>query len=402
MRLNFSETATPTLSRQNTTIQGNHQRRGTHPHRLSSRLKPRRRWPLVFRFIKGAIHGAILFPVFLHAMFTALIVYLDTYVFETVGLPSTIIPSLSIVVGLMLVFRNQTSYNRFWDGRNGMNTVNTCVRNLVRTIATNSHSAKSGPPTLAEREDIERTIRILMAIPHAVKNHLRAEWGAAWDLGNAVEEDLNMHETTLYNPEYANLLPAGLEGHEHEGLGLPFQLTFLVDGFIKRGEERGWFPAPGASQMQGQLNTLTDAYGKMETIKLTPMPVLALFGCVLPFAMVDEMGWWAVPVVSLVIFTLYGIEGIGSQLEDPFGYDRNDIKMDAIVGDLKIEIDVILSEWRAHSKAMEALSQQPAGAVHGNLCLSAERNEAGNEGVNGKYMPPDLFLRLWPNTGSAR
>ncbi|OQD71314.1 hypothetical protein PENPOL_c001G05706 [Penicillium polonicum] len=283
------------------------------------------------------------------------------------------IPSLSIVVGLMLVFRNQTSYNRFWDGRNGMNTLNTCVRNLVRTIATNSYNSKQGPPTAAEREDIERTVRILMAIPYAVKNHLRAEWGAAWVFGNAADEDLNMHPSTLYNPEYANLLPAGLEGHEDEGLGLPFQLTFFIDGFIKRGEQRGWYPAPGASQMQAQLNTLTDAYGRMETIKLTPIPVahlihqkqvLALFGCVLPFAMVDEMGWWAIPIVSLVIFTLYGIEGIGSQLEDPFGYDRNDIKMDAIAGDSKTEIDVVLAEWRTHAKAMEVLREQPAGATH--------------------------------------
>lgn len=43
------------------------------------------------------------------------------------------------------------------------------------------------------------------------------------------------------------------------------------------------------------------------------------------------MSWWAVPIVVLVMFTLYGIDGIGNQLEDPFGYDRNDIKMDAIV-----------------------------------------------------------------------
>ena len=186
------------------------------------------------------------------------------------------IPSLSIVVGLMLVFRNQTSYNRFWDGRNGMNSLNTCVRNLARTIATNSYNSKRGPPTAAEREDIERTIRILMAIPYAVKNHLRAEWGAAWVFGGSVDEDLNLHGNTLYNPEYANLLPAGMVGHEDEGLGLPFQLTFFIDGFIKRGEERGWFPAPGASQMQAQLNTLTDAYGRMETIKLTPIPVAHL------------------------------------------------------------------------------------------------------------------------------
>lgn len=62
--------------------------------------------------------------------------------------------------------------------------------------------------------------------------------------------------------------------------------------------------------------------------------------------MVDEMGWWAVPVVTLVIFTLYGIEGIGSQLEDPFGREKNDIKTDALVEDIRSEISVLLDEWK--------------------------------------------------------
>ncbi|KAJ5098695.1 hypothetical protein N7532_005696 [Penicillium argentinense] len=409
LRSNFSEPPTPTLTRQNTSLNvHHHQRRFTHPHLLSSRKKPRR-WPLVFRFIKGAIHAEILVPVFLHALFTAFVVYLDTRV-STVGLPASIIPSLSIVVGLILVFRNQTSYNRFWDGRNGMSTMNTCVRNLVRTIATNSYNPKRGPPTASEREDVERTIRILMAIPFATKNHLRAEWGAAWALGGAFGNDMDEHGTAAYNPEYAGLLPAGLVGHEDEGLGLPYQLTFFVDGFIKRGEARGWFPAPGASQMQAQLNTLLDAYGRMETIKLTPIPVahlihqkqvLALFGCVLPFAMVDEMGWWAIPIVSLVIFTLYGIEGIGSQLEDPFGYDRNDIKMDALVGDTKTEIDVVLDEWRQHCKAMEGMIHSRDGEIHGKQCFDAGHGATVN-GVRDKesYMPPDLFLKLRPRTAN--
>lgn len=239
----------------------------------------------------------------------------------------------------MLVFRNQTSYNRFWDGRNGVQTIHTSVRNLIRVILTNSYTT-NGPPTAEEQQDIEQTVCYLMAIPYAVKNHLRAEWGAA-----------------SIDPEgvYARL-PATLRSLEEDGLGLPFQLTFFVDGFIKRGVDRGWFTAPGASQLQGQLNALTDALGKLETIRITPIPVaylihqkqvLALFGCVLPFAMVDDMGWWAIPIVTLVIFTLYGIEGIGSQLEDPFGYDRNDIKMDALCFDANIELDVVLREWRA-------------------------------------------------------
>ena len=62
--------------------------------------------------------------------------------------------------------------------------------------------------------------------------------------------------------------------------------------------------------------------------------------------MVDDMGWWTILIVSVVTFTLYGIEGIGSQLEDPFGYDRNDIKMDDIVEDTRREVLVMLYDWK--------------------------------------------------------
>lgn len=119
------------------------------------------------------------------------------------------------------------------------------------------------------------------------------------------------------------------------------------------------------------------------TSRIHQKQVLALFGCVLPFAMVDDMGWWAVPIVSLVIFTLYGIEGIGSQLEDPFGYDRNDIKMDAIVGDEKIEIGAVLSEWR---KVMASI-QSTHPPTDGNS-VTEERKPS--------FAPPDMFLRSAP------
>lgn len=332
-------------------------------------------WPLLLRFIKGAIHGAIIVPVLLHTLFTVLIVCLHNLVGWHLALPSQIvrlppsklhlmgsmlsigtkIPSMSIVVGLMLVFRNQTSYNRFWDGRNDFTVMLTSVRNLTRSFLCCSHK-QGGVLSSAEKADIERTVRILIAFPYAVKNHVRAEWGAAW-------APITDHSTNGYagamtprlNPDYAGLLPPGLKGHEDEGLGLPLQLTVFIESFIKRGHDRGWFHSPQASQLTVQVNTMIDAYGKMETIRITPIPiaylihqkqVLALFGCVLPFAMIDDIGWWSIPVVTLVIFTLYGIEGIGSQLEDPFGYDRNDIKMDDIVEDCRLESSVMLEEWR--------------------------------------------------------
>ena len=58
------------------------------------------------------------------------------------------------------------------------------------------------------------------------------------------------------------------------------------------------------------------------------------------------MVWWAIPIVVLVTFTLYGIDGIASQLEDPFGFDKNDIRMDSIVEDIREEIAVMVEEWK--------------------------------------------------------
>lgn len=58
---------------------------------------------------------------------------------------------------------------------------------------------------------------------------------------------------------------------------------------------------------------------------------------------------WTVPIITLICFTLYGIEGIGEELEDPFGYDKNDIKIDAIIEDARQEVLVLLEGWKKGS-----------------------------------------------------
>ena len=66
-------------------------------------------------------------------------------------------------------------------------------------------------------------------------------------------------------------------GLDDRGVGLPLQLTFFVEAYIKRFFDKGYFHGPQASQMQVQLNLLTDAYGRMETIRLTSIPIAHLF-----------------------------------------------------------------------------------------------------------------------------
>lgn len=328
----------------------------TFPSYYSTRQKPRR-WPLVLRFIKGAIHLDIAIPVCLHALFAAAVCYVDSVREGNLSIPSATVPSLSIVVGLMLVFRNSTSYDRFWQGNQLFTTVETSIRNLVRSFLACSYKASGPPPTEAERADTERTVRLLLAMIFAAKNSLRAEWGQEIPLlVPQTEVDRRRRESvSVYKAEYDELLPPGTKGHEEAGLALLLQLSFQVESYIKRAHDRGWFHSPQASQLTVQLNTLVAAYGSMETIHLTPLPVaylihtrqvLALFCMVLPFALVQEMGWWSIFLVTITSFTLYGIEAIGAQLEDPFGYDRNDIKVDAIVEDLRVETMVTLENWR--------------------------------------------------------
>ncbi|KAI7196311.1 UPF0187-domain-containing protein [Hortaea werneckii] len=289
------------------------------------------------------------------------VVYLDGIKEGHLGIPSSVIPSLSIVVGLMLVFRNQTSYDRFWQGNQHLTSIETCIRNLTRSFLTCSYSTKGAPPTEDERAETEEIVRILLALIFAAKHHLRAEWGSHEIpilMPPSEVERRRRESQSMAKPEYSELLPPGTRGFESQGLGLLLQLSIKVEAYIKRGHDRGWFHAPQASQLTVQLNTLVAAYGNMETIHLTPLPVaylihmrqvLAIFGAVLPFALVEDMGWWTILLTAFICFTLYGIEAIGAQLEDPFGYDRNDIKVEAIVEDLKVEMTVLLSEWRRGS-----------------------------------------------------
>ncbi|KAI5811070.1 Bestrophin/UPF0187 [Peziza echinospora] len=313
-------------------------RKPTFPLSRSSRQKVRR-WPLAFRFIKGSIHHVIIIPVLSHTAVTSMIVYLDQERGMRLRIPSSIVPSLSIVVGLMLVFRNGTSYERFWGGRCNLQQVVTSVRNLTRSFLV------CGPDDDdADRAETEKVVRALVGMLFVLKNHLRSEWTVGG----------------ISYPEYSGLLPQGLHGHEAEGVGLFLELAFVVERYIKRGVDRGAFNAPQSSMLSSQVNNLIDYYGKMETIKLTPIPVchqihqkqaLALYCTVLPFCLVDELGWMAVPIIFLICFTLYGIEGIGEELEDPFGMDKNDIKIDAIITDCKQEVMVMLASWKKNGES---------------------------------------------------
>lgn len=141
-----------------------------------------------------------------------MVVFLDRFLEADLALPSSIVPSLSIVVGLMLVFRNSSSYERYWGGRTALQQIVNNVRNLVRSFLV------CGPlEDDTDRVETEEVVKTLVAMLYAVKNHLRGNW-----------------EAQTFQPEYAMLMPQGFHGHEADGVGLPMELAFVVERYIKR------------------------------------------------------------------------------------------------------------------------------------------------------------------------
>lgn len=69
---------------------------------------------------------------------------------------------------------------------------------------------------------------------------------------------------------------------------------------------------------------------------------VVIYVVTLPFTLVAEMGFLMIPVVALVAFTLFGVIAIGSQIENPFGYDSNDLPLSHYCDQLKKEVEWVI------------------------------------------------------------
>jgi len=94
-----------------------------------------------------------------------------------------------------------------------------------------------------------------------------------------------------------------------------------------------------AVHLDERVRELVDLQGGCERILKTPIPFayavhikhfLVLYLLSMPFVLVGKMGWYAVPVTMVISFALSGVEEAGVEIEDPFGYDPNDLPLESI------------------------------------------------------------------------
>jgi ion channel-forming bestrophin family protein len=244
-----------------------------------------------------------------------------------VNLPvlASVIPN--VVLGLMLVFRTNTAYERFWEGRKLWGGLNNAERNLSRQIWV----IIPAPDHSARQRKIE-ALYLLVAFAVAMKLHLRRE---------PVNEEL---AALLPHPRYDNL-----KMMNNPPLEIAFWIEdYLQEQYVGNSTTEQCLNIHQLTSMQNLLNLMVDSLGGCERILKTPIPLayaihlkqlLLIYCFTLPFQFVNQLQWWTGAVVILVSFTLFGIEEIGIEIENPFGNDENDLPLDTICETMKRNVD---------------------------------------------------------------
>ncbi|KAF7322817.1 hypothetical protein HMN09_00061000 [Mycena chlorophos] len=170
--------------------------------------------PDVFR-LKGSIISNIFGPVLTITIFATAVAYAD-HKGHAVALTNSIVPMLSVVVGLILVFRNGTSYDRYWEGRKCFGAMCSNVRNLSRLIwvqvavpPTDEQPAFAKgktPTTEVTAHQLHRrkkeALQLCLAFVYATKHYLRGEDGINWDDYKGVLPQSFIRDELGYNTQH--------------------------------------------------------------------------------------------------------------------------------------------------------------------------------------------------------
>lgn len=292
-------------------------------------VRPKRSFPGTALYLRGTAISQI-WPglLGLGALATAV-----TFLNEGVGLPKaasvTLVPFslMALALSIFLGFRNNACYDRWWE-----------ARKLWGALINQSRiQTRNSLLFLDVDEDTHRELVMRVAgFPYALKAHLRTEamfktldkFLPEGEL-DGMRDEPNVPDAYLYH------------------LGSRYTALFEAD---KIGEYR-------YTELMRGVARLSDIQGGCERIKNTPVPIsytvlthriVGLYCVSLPFGLVGEIHWLTPLVVMVISFAFLGLDAVGTQIEDPFEEDPNDLPLAALARtierDLKARIGADIPE----------------------------------------------------------
>jgi ion channel-forming bestrophin family protein len=266
------------------------------------------------------------------------ITLLDHFHAITIGKGLTVIPFtlIGVALGVFLGFRNNTSYDRYWEGRklwgSMVNTSRTATRQILTLIGPQPNGGSK--PSEADLEE-ERAALVafhremvhrVAAYVHAVRLHLR--------------DDKSRSDLSRLLPE-AEIDRLALEGNR------PIAILQTLGDRVRDAWMRGWVHPQHVPVLEQSLTQFCDIQGGCERIKNTPIPfsytalihtIVAIYTFLLPFGLIHDVKAFTPVVVAIIAFAFLGLDAVGDEIEDPFGVDPNDLPLTTL--STMIEINV--------------------------------------------------------------
>jgi putative membrane protein len=280
---------------------------------------------MIFHAYSRAVMRTLMPSLIFMALFSGLLCYvlLDVLRFHENDFHTTISMHslLGIVLGLFLVFRTNSAYDRWWEGRKLWGSMVNNTRNI-------SHKLNA----FLERKDTENRTWFAQMIPNfviSVKEYLR--------------KGVNVRDLDIADEKFLSRL----EGVKHIPNRLSSMLYERVNGLYKDRSISG----EQLFMLDRELKEFSEILGACERIKSTPIPYsytmyikqfIFIYVITLPFAFVTTSGYYTVPMVMLVTFVLLSVELIAEEIEDPFGRDMNDLPTDELSEKIKSNVREIL------------------------------------------------------------
>ena len=222
---------------------------------------------------------------------------------------------LGFVISMLLVFRTNTSYDRWWEGRRLLGELTNVSRNLAIKIK----SLRLG------MEELEYFTYAIPKYAFALKEHLR--------------------EKQYFGK---NSFLVEVDGGKH----IPNQIAASLSARFFDLHAAGKITGEQLIILSADLNRFTDICGGCERIKKTPIPFsystfikkfLFLYVITLPFGWVFSLGYFVMLIVPFILYVLASLELIAEEIEDPFGTDANDLPVDEICNNIEKHIGEILN-----------------------------------------------------------
>ena len=279
-----------------------------------------------FKYVFGKIKWEVLAVT---AYVTVITILYKNFHLTGISIPLNVPMILGTVISLLLAFRSNQAYDRWWEAR----TIWGAIVNDGRTLARQVLSfIDPGFEMDSIREFKENFLRRQMAWNYCLSQRLRGEKPTA-----GLERLLTKRELTTIS-RYDNAPAALLELHARD-------LNYAL--------EQGWLNQFQQVEIDRTLSRLCDSMGKCERIKNTVFPAtyslyihlaMNIFIIMLPFALINFFGFIAVPVVVVISSLFMLIEKMAIHLQDPFENKPTDTPMTAISTTIEKDLRQMLND----------------------------------------------------------